>query len=272
MAPSEAIQSTPHKGRDSLDRPRGRSQTTEVPERRHLVLDMSAQPNDTTCGPTCLHAVYRYYGDEIPLEKVIEGVTPLDTGGTLAVLLGIHALRRGYRATVYAYNLRIFDPLWFQGEAVDLSERLEKQMTVKQDPSLRFVSERYLEYLSLGGTVRFEQLAPELIRRYLKRGLPILTGLSATYLYGCSREVGHEKLHYDDLYGEPTGHFVVLSGYDTGHREVLVADPLQDSPLAGAHYYWVGMQRVLGAILLGVLTNDGNLLILQPKADHKERS
>jgi hypothetical protein len=272
MAPSEAIQSTPHKGGGSLDRPNGRSQTAEVPERRQLVLDMSAQPNDSTCGPTCLHAVYRYYDDEIPLETVIREVTPLDSGGTLAVLLGIHALRRGYRATVYAYNLRIFDPMWFQGGTIDLRERLQKQMTAKLDATLQFVSERYLEYLELGGTVRFEQLTPELIRRYLKRGLPILTGLSATYLYGCSREVGKETLRYDDVCGEPTGHFVVLSGYDTGHREVLVADPLQNSPLAGAHYYWIAMQRVLGAIMLGVLTNDGNLLILEPNADHKERS
>jgi ABC-type bacteriocin/lantibiotic exporter with double-glycine peptidase domain len=36
-----------------------------------LRLDILPQPDDTTCGPTCLHAVYRYWGDEIPLAQVI---------------------------------------------------------------------------------------------------------------------------------------------------------------------------------------------------------
>jgi hypothetical protein len=40
--------------------------------RQHqLELEMLPQPDDTTCGPTCLHAVYRYRGHEIPLDQVI---------------------------------------------------------------------------------------------------------------------------------------------------------------------------------------------------------
>ena len=33
---------------------------------------------------------------------------------TLAVLLGCHALRRGYEATIYTFNLQVFDPTWFE--------------------------------------------------------------------------------------------------------------------------------------------------------------
>ena len=29
------------------------------------------QPDETTCGPTCLHAVYRYWGDQEPLDTII---------------------------------------------------------------------------------------------------------------------------------------------------------------------------------------------------------
>jgi hypothetical protein len=39
---------------------------------------------------------------------------------------------------------------------------------------------------------------------------------------------------------------------------------LQDNPRYGSHYYTIGMQRLLGAILLGVLTYDANLLVLEP--------
>ena len=32
----------------------------------------AAQPDEVSCGPTCLHSVYRFYGDELPLAQGIE--------------------------------------------------------------------------------------------------------------------------------------------------------------------------------------------------------
>lgn len=229
-----------------------------------LALEILPQPDDSTCGPTSLQAVYRFYGDHLPLARVIDEVSPLETGGTLAVLLAQHALRRGYRARIYTYNLDLFDPTWFDGSR-DLAERLEAQAAVKPSKRLRHATDAYLEFLRLGGEVRFEELDPDLIRRHLEKEEPILTGLSATYLYGCARERGHHQLVYDDVAGEPTGHFVVLCGYDHAARSVLVADPLQENPRFGAHYYTVGEERVIGAILLGVLTYDANLLVIRPQ-------
>jgi hypothetical protein len=53
---------------------------------------IEAQPDGTTCGPTCLHAVYRYFGDAIELAQVVREVPRLEEGGTLGGLLGVHAL------------------------------------------------------------------------------------------------------------------------------------------------------------------------------------
>jgi len=117
-------------------------------------------------------------------------------------------------------------------------------------------------YDALGRELRYRDLSPGLLREYLARGNPVLTGLSATYLYGSVRERG---LEYDDVGGDPVGHFVVLSGYDREKREVLVADPLKDNPPFGSHYYTVGLDRLVGAILLGIVTYDANLLILRPR-------
>jgi len=230
----------------------------------HLDFPILSQPDDSTCGPTCLHAVYRFFGDHLPLERVIREAEALDNRGTLAVLLALHAMQRGYRATIYTYNLHVFDPTWFTTPSVDLAGKLRAQMGVKGDPRLAFVTEAYLRYLELGGRIRFRELTPELVRKYLKRGLPILTGLSATYLYQSSREVDGEPMVLDDVRGEPTGHFVVLSGYDPDSREVQVADPLGENPPYGRPIYRVPIQRVLGAVLLGILTHDANLLVLEP--------
>ncbi|MDH3520187.1 MAG: C39 family peptidase [Myxococcales bacterium] len=238
---------------------------------RKLELEILAQPDDTTCGPTCLHAVYRYYGEEVALQRVIHETAMLDTGGTLAVQLGLHALRRGYAAEIYTYNLVVFDPSWF-AQGIDLAERLRAQAVIKRDPKLQGTTDAYLEFLSLGGSIRMDELNTHLLRRHLMEGRPILTGLSATYLYECPREVGETVLRYDDIHGQPTGHFVVLCGYDPRSGNVLVADPLQDNPGYGAHYYEEGAERVLGAICLGVLTYDANLLIVEPAHESRTAS
>ena len=140
-------------------------------------------------------------------------------------------------------------------------------------PGVRQVSEAYLEYLRLGGRLHFDVLTASLIRSYLKRGIPILTGLSATYLYDCSREydVGGEVV-YDDVRGASCGHFVVLAGYNREARRALVADPFLPNPLAEGQHYAVALDRLVCAILLGILTYDGDLLIIQPERRKKRGS
>ena len=222
------------------------------------------QPDDSTCGPTCLHSIYRYYGDEIPLEQVIAEVTMLEAGGTLAVLLASHALRRGYEAIIYTYKLQLFDPSWMVAGGPDLSERLRAQMACKPDERLQVASRAYLDFLALGGELRMEDLTSRLLRRYVKSSTPVITGLSSTYLYRTPREHG-ENCDYDDIRGEPTGHFVVLCGYHKESRTIQLADPLLPNPVAHTQLYDVSIERLLCAILLGVLTYDANLLIIRPR-------
>lgn len=223
---------------------------------------MQRQPDDTTCGPTCLHAVYQYYGDTVLLDTVVSEVTRLEEGGTLAVLLGSHALRRGYRATIYTYNLQVFDPTWFREGAPPLAGKLHDLAVNRTDRKIRNAARAYVEYLALGGQIRMKVLTPDLLRHYLKRGTPILTGLSSTFLYGSSREdpLTNEP---DDVLGHPAGHFVVLRGYREATRETLVADPWHPNPMSETGSYWVTLPRLINSILLGILTFDANLLILE---------
>jgi hypothetical protein len=232
-----------------------------------LCFDIRRQPDATTCGPTCLHALYRYYGDTITLDEVIHQVPRWPAGGTLAVYLAIHALRRGYQAKIYPYNLTVFDPTWSDFGSSLIAEKLKAQLPHKKDlPGFEEVTGAYLEYLSLGGRLEFKVLTPALIRSQLKSGTPILTGLSATYLYDEAREFERNgKWVTDDVRGESSGHFVVLSGYSKESRRVQVADPLVPNPMAGGRYYDVDIYRLVCAIMLGILTYDGNLLIIGKK-------
>lgn len=223
------------------------------------------QPDDNTCGPTCLQAVYGYYGDDMELARVISEVKTLEGGGTLAVLLGCHALARGYRAKLYSYDVQVLDPSWFEAPGADLKEKLLRQMEVKKEPRLQAASRAYLDYLALGGEILFQDLTTELLRGILKQQTPAITGLCATYLYKTRREIEKDgALFYDDISGLPTGHFTVLCGYDTATRTVLLADPLMPNPISKEPLYSVRLNRLLAAVMLGVLTSDANILVITP--------
>lgn len=229
-----------------------------------LDLKISPQPTETTCGPTCLQALYRYFGKRVSIDKIASEIPVLKDGGTLAVMLGNHALSRGFKATIYTYNLHIFDPTWFQHPQIDLRRQLASQKQVKKNKKLRLASAAYINFLDRGGNIVFEDLTPALLKRLLKKNQPILTGLSATYLYRSAREIAATN-EYNSIEGEPSGHFVVLAGYDQKFKNLMVADPFHLNPFAGSHYYWVDVHRVISAILLGIVTYDANLLLIEPE-------
>jgi hypothetical protein len=233
-----------------------------------LRLAILPQPDHLTCGPTCLHAVYRFFGDSISLNQVIDEIPQLENGGTLAVVMACHALKRGFSATIVTYNVEVFDPTWFKPGAPPLKDRLAAQRQAADSSKLEQACSEYLDFLSLGGKLRMEDLTSELIRRFLKNSTPILTGLSATYLYRAKRELGRDSVP-DDVRGFPVGHFVVLCGYDQSNRTVLLADPLHPNPLAAEQTYALGIDRVKNAILLGIVTHDANLLIIEPRTNRK---
>lgn len=231
-----------------------------------IPIKIHTQPDDSTCGPTSLHAVYRYFKDNIPLSEVIKEVPYLEEGGTLEVLLACHALQRGYRVRIYTYNLHVFDPTWVTLPNQKIIERLEKQLEYKQGSKFMRATEAYIEFLKLGGELRLTDLTKGLLRKYFEKGIPLLTGLSATYLYQSAREFSDEEGNsvYDDIRGYPMGHFVVLCGFAEDQKHVVVADPYRENPYFKDNYYEVSLSRLLNSIMLGMATFDANLLAIRP--------
>ncbi|NLV67626.1 MAG: peptidase-C39 like family protein [Spirochaetes bacterium] len=226
-------------------------------------LKIHAQPDDSSCGPTCLHAIYRFYNDAIPLERVIREVKTLEGGGTLAVFLGCHALKRGYRATIYTLNLQVFDPTWFAKPVEYMVERLKLRSQSREDSRLSAAVEGYVEFIEKGGEIRFCDMSSRLIRKYLDKNIPVISGLSSTFLYRSMREEASSGIE-DDVIGDPAGHFVVLVRYDRVKKRILLADPYEANPLHNEQYYYISSGRLINSILLGIVTYDSNLLIIEP--------
>lgn len=225
------------------------------------------QPTDTSCGPTCLHAIYAWHGKQVNVETLIEAVPTLPHGGTLAVYLGIDALRRGFEARLYSCNLRVLDPSWFPGKPAQLLGKLAASREVRESRREREELRALETFVDCGGELGMEPVTRDLLRRHLAgpSPSPILTGLSATFLYRDCRE-NPVTGDPDDLRGQPEGHFVVLFGYDRPAKEVMVHDPYPHTPFEGNHRYAVHIDRLINAILLGVLTFDANILVIRPQA------
>lgn len=233
-----------------------------------LHFTIHTQPDDESCGPTSLHAIYQHYALNIPLETVLQEVERSHSGGTLGSMLGIHALKQGLQVCLYVNNLNLFDPTWFsQGESDPefLIQKLTAQMAFKTDPRMLQASRAHINFLMLGGRICFKTVTVALLKEYFAQNIPVLAGLSATYLYRSPRErfTPQGESIYDDIRGTPCGHFVVLCGYDDTHRHIIVADPHRENPLSHDNYYKVSSHHLINAILLGVLTYDANLLIIQ---------
>src|SRR5690606_16048114 len=145
---------------------------------------------------------------DLPFETVVGEVDRNEDGGTLAVFLGLAALRRDLEANLYSYDLRIFDPTWRNLDSAALAEKLRLRIPHLRRSKSRRSATAYLEFLKLGGQLVFEELTPALLKRILDRNHPVLAGLSATHLYGFSRERHDPATHElvdDDIAGDPIG-------------------------------------------------------------------
>jgi hypothetical protein len=160
----------------------------ELPVRRFV------QPDDVSCGPTCLRKVYDFYGLQVDMDEIVNALERNEDGGTLAVFLGIAALKRGFRARIYSYDLRIFDPTWEQLPRDQLAEKIHARFPFLQDAKRLRAARAYIRFLEMGGELAFDELTPSLLKRIIDREHPILAGLSATYLYRHPRERWDEML------------------------------------------------------------------------------
>jgi hypothetical protein len=226
-----------------------------------LAVERLQQPDELTCGPTSLLQLYRYYGFSRTLDQVIKETRCNPDGGTLAVYLGLSALANGFTPAIYSYNFAVFDPTWRGLEPPALVAKLRERSEWVESERLRRIILAYAELVTLGGEVRFDELGRDLVVDLLHRNQPILTGLSATYLYGAARELDEIG---DDVRGDPVGHFVVISGYDASREELTVCDPSIHTPFTPTGRYRVAAERLIVSIVLGGATDDAVLLVLGP--------
>jgi hypothetical protein len=235
---------------------------------KSLKVSILPQPDEESCGATCLHAVYQFFQYQVPLAEVVGSVVKIDSGGTLIPFLGQHALAQGFASTIVPFDVRVFDPSWKRCSPKDLRDRLLQSAERRPDAKTSLAVRAYAEFLSAGGEIRFDEPRCELLQDYLLKGFPIISGVSATYLYQSKRETEElGDIGYNDLLGQPRGHFVVIEGFDGKMDTVSVADPQYRNPRSpGCQHLDYPCPHFLNSVLMGSITFDAAFLIVQPRS------
>lgn len=57
-----------------------------------------------TCGPTALKMVFKYFGKDVPIERIIKGVGGIKKYGVLTVKLAQFAQKSGFKVECLSYN------------------------------------------------------------------------------------------------------------------------------------------------------------------------
>jgi len=63
----------------------------------------------------------------------------------------------------------------------------------------------------------------------------------------------------------------VISGYDEDKDCVYLSDPMEPNPLGKGQIYSVSFTRLINSIMLGIVTYDANLLVIEPRKRKKEK-
>lgn len=224
------------------------------------------QPDDVSCGPTCLSQVLAWHGAQHDIDALAGQLRRNADGGTQGVYLGRLALELGYRVRLYPFGVRIFDPTWWECEDEEIIELLDARAAALSDPGERDTVMAWADYLRAGGYLAFREPSPRVLTRALDLGRPLICGLNATWLYREARTRRHDNQD-DPIGGHAAGHFVVIRGYTGEGRHLHVNDPSPDAPFSkgtSAGRYPLSANRLLHALLLGDGTGDAVLVEIWP--------
>ncbi|ETO93918.1 C39 family peptidase [Legionella oakridgensis] len=147
-----------------------------------------------------------------------------------------------------------------------IREKLYEQLNHASHQKMHLTTQAYLQFLDLGGRIHFSEMNFDLIRQQVDQNTPLISGLSATYLYQTMRDYTNkeDRVVYDEWLGAPSGHFVVIRGYEANPNTLHIADPYSPHPLSREHYYSISFSHWLHAFLLGIMTYDAELLVIKP--------
>jgi len=171
------------------------------------------------CGPSSLQQVLEYYGRKISLKDILANVKMFPFG-TPPPYLAIGAKKLGYKVRLISFDVNYVDPSWKNSPKNEIIEKLKKRLPTIKNRIINRRTKGLIMALESGVELDIKIPSEKILIKYMKRGIPPIITLSYNVLHDYKRKL-NDKL--DDVKGLPTGHYVVVSGYDDNN--FIVTDP-----------------------------------------------
>lgn len=193
------------------------------------------------CGQYALKQILAFYGDDVDIKEITHKLgSRIDLGVWSSQILAF-VKNRGYKVDFCTNSLRVLDLSWEKLSSKKIADKLRKRLKFKKEKMFDYKA--YIKYFSSGGSVNFEPITKETIKKYLDKKKPVLMCVNSTYFYHKKRRY---KGKFDDIKGNEVGHYIVVAGYDK--KRFFIVDPGSKTIHKGK--YWVDQDFLIVSTLI----------------------
>ena len=209
-----------------------------------LNLPLLKQKYKAGCGPAAMSMVYKYFGKEIPEEKIVKEIGGLTKWGSFATDHALMAKNLGFKVICHSYNLEYFEP-----EDFKLSQRklIEKTKTLIRKEKRAYNKQKLKSILRvLKSDIEFKMRIPSLnvIKKFLDKRVPVIVLVRSVVLF-------EEK---KDL---KSGHYIILTGYK--NDKFYYNDPKYGKAKS------ISADKLIFALSANVFDSSAYLLVIKPQ-------
>lgn len=219
---------------------------------------ITEQTTDYNCGPTVLSAVLNHFNIAVSPDEISNNLRYFtEEHGTFITCLGMYALEKNLDATIYTYDLDVFDLTWNNGTD-ELLYHLNKMLLKcnTEDEMKRLAIQYYIEFLKNGGHI---EICPDFnftFNNIFSKERAVIAGVSSQILYRGSRI--NDNGDYD-IYGKQEGHFIIAEpAVNASYMGIVdISDPYGLKSKYGKLNYSITFDTFVQAVLQSTHTHDG---------------
>lgn len=177
------------------------------------------------CGPMCLKNTYDYLGKQKTLKQIFKEMDVDEDTPTYLPQLARNLHSNNIQTTIVSSQSKVINFAWKDSTKAEIIAKLKRCVVRSKRPEMITEWDKEtlhtLFYLQEGGDIKIDNITKELVNNYLQKGKIIITCVETSWLWGNRKIKG--KAIFNDVLGDQSGHFVVITGIK--NDKYIISDP-----------------------------------------------
>jgi hypothetical protein len=237
-------------------------------EINHSISAIKQRPAE--CMQTSATQLLSFFDPTVKVEDVIKEVPVYvensEKIGTSPGHLGAYFVQKGYKTTVYIFDVELFDLSWESSSGIEIIKLLKRRQEYIPANSWlakyhHILVDGWELFVKAGGSFAQPPLSKQLIIDLLTKS-PILVMVNSTYLNHQSKQQynkNEDKFEDDAIKGRSLTHGVTCAGYKDD--KFLIVDP--DPPAGIEQHRWIESDHLIASIMAAQTESDNLLMVIE---------